>query len=814
MKRTINKTYASFLMYGVATSALLAPVAALAVNINPTLESGSATISQAGNITTVNQATQKAIYNATSLDTTAAEALNVNMAQGISSIGLFKVSGAATKFDGALNSNGQVWVVNPNGMIFGSTAKVNVGGLLVSTAGISNDNFLNPLTGANGGKKYVFDQAGNPQAAIVVKSGAQITAKYPDGTFEVQLSEKGGEIGVGGRADTGALDAQDLTNWILTPGTTVDSKNTNDWSSNGDVNPWGYDKGVYDPQNHPQFFDLDGTNDTGRTWQNGTQGFKPAQLTSKKSFDLAPGEYKINFDSAGNHRVDARDAMLIEVIDVNNNVLFSNRKVYNKEDAWANTTLAFNLDHPVTGLKLRVTGEMLDQPKTWTNDNTGVSLGKLDFSYRPYENPYVTFMAAAVKQETGSNVQALKVDANGHQISNGIINYAAGTTFEANHVNGTTVDRVKINDPVRMAAIIDGKPATSAIEIQQGAQLWAALVPDSPLGEVILQAKVEQGVFNTNFDKNADGINNHMTTVGPVNQVYDSSEIITIANGADIRPSPVGNGTPAVTTGAGTGDSPTVTTGNGLTISSGITPGGVLPPVVPPVVPPVTPPVTPPATTPVVNQNQQISPPVQATNYAQVSARDVVSRNFVNAQDSVNPLVSVNNGLSLTPNGTAGGAVNYAALAPAAGNPGMDYAALSPAAGSPAPAVAPAAVRYAAIAPTKPATKLVKRKVVKRGACGDVVSYKTVRVASNKSAPKYAELAPAAGAAQACTPVAAAPVAPAPMAAATDFSNLAPAAGARNLGGTGQAVNVSCANATLDTGFLGARPECRPTNGQ
>ena len=43
---------------------------------------------------------------------------------------------------GSLQSNGQVFLINPNGIVFGADAKVDVAGLVVSTLNLSNDNFL------------------------------------------------------------------------------------------------------------------------------------------------------------------------------------------------------------------------------------------------------------------------------------------------------------------------------------------------------------------------------------------------------------------------------------------------------------------------------------------------------------------------------------------------------------------------------------------------------------------------------------------------------------------------------------------------
>src|SRR5512140_3511461 len=42
---------------------------------------------------------------------------------------------------GTLSSNGGVWLVNPHGVLFGANARIDVGGLVASTMGISNEDF-------------------------------------------------------------------------------------------------------------------------------------------------------------------------------------------------------------------------------------------------------------------------------------------------------------------------------------------------------------------------------------------------------------------------------------------------------------------------------------------------------------------------------------------------------------------------------------------------------------------------------------------------------------------------------------------------
>jgi len=51
------------------------------------------------------------------------------------------VGGNASQIDGQLRANGQVWLVNPNGVVFGNSSQVNVGGLVASTLDITNEDF-------------------------------------------------------------------------------------------------------------------------------------------------------------------------------------------------------------------------------------------------------------------------------------------------------------------------------------------------------------------------------------------------------------------------------------------------------------------------------------------------------------------------------------------------------------------------------------------------------------------------------------------------------------------------------------------------
>src|SRR5262245_14185814 len=60
---------------------------------------------------------------------------------------------------GKLDANGTVLLINPNGIVFGGGAQVNVGSLIATTSNISDEHFL--------AGQLVFDQPGKPGAGIL-----------------------------------------------------------------------------------------------------------------------------------------------------------------------------------------------------------------------------------------------------------------------------------------------------------------------------------------------------------------------------------------------------------------------------------------------------------------------------------------------------------------------------------------------------------------------------------------------------------------------------------------------------------------------
>lgn len=96
------------------------------------------------NDTTLNiHASEGAIINYNSFNIAQNETVQFYMPD-VNSFALNRVVGdGGTSIFGNLYANGNIILIDPNGILFGSTANVNVGGLIASTRDISNQNFLN-----------------------------------------------------------------------------------------------------------------------------------------------------------------------------------------------------------------------------------------------------------------------------------------------------------------------------------------------------------------------------------------------------------------------------------------------------------------------------------------------------------------------------------------------------------------------------------------------------------------------------------------------------------------------------------------------
>jgi filamentous hemagglutinin family protein len=163
---------------------------------------GTGAIQQSGNTTTINQSSQNLSLSWQSFNTNGSE--TVNFVQPSSSAiavnRIFDTNG--TQFMGRLNANGQVYLINPNGVLFGAGSQVNVGGLVASTldvddaaasgaarrfSGAGTGGIVNQgsITAANGGYvAFIGNRVSNqgtiaaPQGAVALGAGRDVTLSF------------------------------------------------------------------------------------------------------------------------------------------------------------------------------------------------------------------------------------------------------------------------------------------------------------------------------------------------------------------------------------------------------------------------------------------------------------------------------------------------------------------------------------------------------------------------------------------------------------------------------------------------------------
>nr|WP_256735643.1 filamentous hemagglutinin N-terminal domain-containing protein [Pseudomonas sp. dw_612] len=118
---------------------------------------GSASIHSNGNVMTVNQGSDRMIATWDTFNVGSAAQVKFQQ-PGSSSVALNRVTGSdGSQILGQLSANGQVYLINPSGVLFGAGSMVNVGGLVASSLDISNSDFM-------AGRK-VF--AGKSQGAVI-----------------------------------------------------------------------------------------------------------------------------------------------------------------------------------------------------------------------------------------------------------------------------------------------------------------------------------------------------------------------------------------------------------------------------------------------------------------------------------------------------------------------------------------------------------------------------------------------------------------------------------------------------------------------
>jgi filamentous hemagglutinin family protein len=173
-----------------ALALLLAGIPAYANPTGPQIVAGQVSISGTGNQLTVTNS-PGSIINWQSFSIAPGE-LTRFVQQNSSSSVLNRITGQnPSQILGALQSNGKIFLINPNGIVFGANSRVDVNGLVASSLNLTDADFLSG--------KFEFSADGNAgpvrnEGAITTPSGGQVYLIASDVTNSGLISAPGGEV--------------------------------------------------------------------------------------------------------------------------------------------------------------------------------------------------------------------------------------------------------------------------------------------------------------------------------------------------------------------------------------------------------------------------------------------------------------------------------------------------------------------------------------------------------------------------------------------------------------------------------------------
>lgn len=219
-------------LLGPAAASGLPAVDAAALPSGAKVVAGKAVIQQVDKTMVIQQSSNKLITNWKTFDV--GRDATVRFEQpGRSSTALNRVQSMdPSQIHGRIQANGQVFLVNPNGVVFGNGAVIDAGSLLVSTRDIGDNDFLNDVYSFEGQSAGVIDQLGQVRTAdggfVVliaphIRQAGQVTVPARGSVAmlaanKVRLQIAGNDL-VGYLIDEGAVAAQiDHTGTTLAEG--------------------------------------------------------------------------------------------------------------------------------------------------------------------------------------------------------------------------------------------------------------------------------------------------------------------------------------------------------------------------------------------------------------------------------------------------------------------------------------------------------------------------------------------------------------------------------------------------------------------
>lgn len=161
---------------------LLCSSTVLALPTGDDLVAGQATVSTpAANHMQINQSSQNAIINWQGFSVQNNESVNIQQPNTSAALLNRVVGQDPSTIQGHLSANGQVYLINPNGVLFTKTAEVDANGLVASTHSMTNQDFLsgkNHFTQDNANSTATVENHGQihtPEGGVVALIGQSVS---------------------------------------------------------------------------------------------------------------------------------------------------------------------------------------------------------------------------------------------------------------------------------------------------------------------------------------------------------------------------------------------------------------------------------------------------------------------------------------------------------------------------------------------------------------------------------------------------------------------------------------------------------------
>jgi len=186
------------------------------IRANPgggTVAQGAATISSSGNVLTVTQGTDRAVVNWNSFSVGAGEVTRFVQPSSSSAILNRVTGGSLSQIAGSIEANGQVYLLNPNGIVFGAGSTVNTAGFLASTLNAADTAFM------AGGDLHLTGESTSKITNLgsISAGGGNVYLIAKEVENRGTISAPNGEVGLAGATDV-LLASSGTDRLLIRPG--------------------------------------------------------------------------------------------------------------------------------------------------------------------------------------------------------------------------------------------------------------------------------------------------------------------------------------------------------------------------------------------------------------------------------------------------------------------------------------------------------------------------------------------------------------------------------------------------------------------